>query len=233
MRAFLKRIGISRSPTNEPYIEPSTRYPYGDYWSPETEDEAMRLIIEPYMSWEKFEESGRQGAEQIKQLLPDRESAILDFGCGIGRILKYLTDYRQLYGVDVSSRMLAMARERIPADNLDLIHITGCTLPLEDESVDLVYSFWVLQHIDREDVAKLVKEFYRILKPGGLCYLQFPGYGDGEMGRDTRPWTQQGIRELLEDFHLVSFKQENSLVLWVDMYVLVQKEKTGAKVQNR
>ena len=150
-------------------LDINTKYPYEEYWTPEDEDEAMKMIIEPYMSWEEFEASGKRGALQIKQLLPDTDSAVLDFGCGIGRVLRYLMDYKKLYGVDVSRNMLAMARRRLPFDNLELIHITDCTLPLDDESVDLVYSFLTLQHIDREDVVTLVREFHRILKAGGFC----------------------------------------------------------------
>ena len=95
-------------------------------------------------------------------------------------MLKYLTEHKQVYGVDISRKMLKLARRRLPANNVKLICITDCTIPIEDESVDLVYSFLTLQHIDRADVVKLVGEFHRILKAGGYCYLQFPFYGDGE-----------------------------------------------------
>lgn len=224
-------IGLSKLLRSRLHRGLSARYCYEEYWLPNDEDEAMKMIIEPYVSWEEFEESGRENAQRIREILPDTAATILDFGCGIGRVLRYLVEYKKLYGVDISRKMLEMARSRLPADNVVLKHVTECAIPLENESVDLVYSLLTLQHIDRADVTKIVGEFHRILKAGGYCYLQFPSYGDGEIGRDTRPWTEQGVRELLRDFSEAYLaKSESSTTTWVNLYVLAQKDEASVEV---
>ena len=182
-------------------------YDYQVYWTPATEAEARALIIDPYPSDEAFEASGQADAARIKDLAPSRDSTLLEFGCGVGRVMRYLTEYRRVYGVDVSEQMLAFARRRVPGGNVDFLRVEGLRLPLPQASIDFLYSLFVLQHIDRKDVRDLIREFRRVVRPGGLLYLQFPEEGDGEEGRMTRPYTLDDVRELLRGFHLVSLER--------------------------
>ena len=64
-------------------------------------------------------------AERIQVLVPDKSSTLLDYGCGMGRITKYLTGYSQVYGVDVSQRMLSLARQRIPDSHVTFLKTEG------------------------------------------------------------------------------------------------------------
>jgi len=49
-------------------------------------------------------------------------------------------------------------------------------LPYEDNSVDLIYASHVLEYFDREDVIGVLKEWRRVLKPGGKLYLSVPDF---------------------------------------------------------
>ena len=49
-----------------------------------------------------------------------------------------------------------------------LINANGTLESLQDESFQLVYSCNVLEHLDRETAPKLIQDFYRVLKPGGV-----------------------------------------------------------------
>ena len=193
--AALKRVAAV-------YQGKAPEWDYEQYWSPATEQEARDLVIEPYSSEEVFETLGRADGERIKAMVPDQESVLLEFGCGVGRIITYLTGYRKIYGLDVSSRMLAFARERVPDANVEFRKVDGLKLPMEDASVDFLFSILVLQHIDRKDVPHLLTEFHRIVRKGGLLYLQFPEEGDGEEDRHTRPYTEEQVRLMLRDFSI-------------------------------
>lgn len=95
-------------------------------------------------------------AERIPALVPDRSSILLDYGCGIGRITKYLTGYSRVYGVDVSQRTLNLARQRIPDWHLTFLKTEGRRIPVPENSVDFLYSLLALQHLDCGDVRRVV-----------------------------------------------------------------------------
>lgn len=124
---------------------------------------------------EEFEESGRHDAEQLGRFIA-QDSRVLDLGCGIGRVMLYLAPRcAELYGGDVSNRMLRRARERLrDVPNAHLLRVSGRDLrPLPDDYFDFAYSVQVFHHLEREDVMRYFAELMRVLKPDGRAYLQF------------------------------------------------------------
>ena len=58
-------------------------------------------------------------------------------------------------------------------------------LPYENESFSFVFSHHTIHHMPKIEVKKTVKEMIRVLKPGGLIFVNFPSidcasYGQGE-----------------------------------------------------
>ena len=127
-----------------------------------------------------FDERGRAFAERLRPLLPPG-ALVLDIGCGMGRVEKWLAPIcAEAHGIDVSNRMLRFARERCAGLSNVHFHLgTGRDLQgLADASFDLVFSVFVLQHMEREDVMRYLAEIRRVLRPGGRFYLQFPSILD-------------------------------------------------------
>lgn len=126
---------------------------------------------------EEFERSGRGDADLVARFLKGGE-AVLDIGCGIGRIEKYLAPrVREMWAVDVSGRMIARARERLAAlPNVHLREVGNSEFlsSFEPARFDLVFSFLVLQHLAREDAFLYLRDALRVLKPGGTLVTQFP-----------------------------------------------------------
>jgi len=117
-----------------------------------------------------------KSAEELA--LPHQRKAALDFGCGVGRMARSLASHFESYtGVDISEPMIARAREW----NLDcpqcrfILNATGDLRVFESASFDLIYSRFVLQHLpSRALVESYLRDFIRILKPGGLLVFQLP-----------------------------------------------------------
>jgi ubiquinone/menaquinone biosynthesis C-methylase UbiE len=102
-----------------------------------------------------------------------RVEKILDFGAGLGRNYKFLTSFADQYvGVDISKGMLDEARKKAKRLNDEFILIADNHLPMNDNNVDIIFAFWVLQHIcDDIYLTELIREFYRITKKGGYVVI--------------------------------------------------------------
>lgn len=148
---------------------------YGNFWRPPDVSRAMLAIFNGD-DVELFEQTGRQQAEVLAPLLPS-DAVVVDVGCGIGRVAKYLAPRCELlWAVDVSKEMLTMAAERLAdVPNVRFARCADTRIPdIADASVDFVYSVLVLQHLEREDAFLMLREIHRILKPGGATYVTFP-----------------------------------------------------------
>lgn len=101
-----------------------------------------------------------------------RDANILDYGCGQGRLTGELIElgYTRVIGADSSPEMIKHAAEGNPA--AAFIATDGRRVPAADGSFDAVLLFAVLTCIASDDDQKnLLREFKRILRPGGLLVI--------------------------------------------------------------
>jgi ubiquinone/menaquinone biosynthesis C-methylase UbiE len=109
---------------------------------------------------------------RIHRHLPTR--VICEIAPGYGRWSKFLLDSCQTYwGVDIVDRCVQACLDRFKAyKNARFFVGDGATLqPIEDHSVDLVFSFDSLVHCDAETMGSYVPEIIRTLKPQGRAFI--------------------------------------------------------------
>ena len=190
---------------------------YGRYWSAQAVNErsAMKAIL---TDLEREEDFGRRGQEFAERLRPHIRpgDVVLDLGCGIGRVEVFLASFcREVHGVDVSRRMITLARRRLKnVPNVYFHWNDGRGLgDFHDASFDFLFSVYTLMHLEREDAVRYLLEFHRVLRPGGRAYLQFPNllhdpyfgsflssvkrYRQRGVGR-VRYYTEPEVRKVLE-----------------------------------
>jgi len=135
---------------------------------------------------ESFERTGEADAAEIRRHLPPN-AAVLNIGCGVGRVEKYLAPHvREMSSVDVSGEMIARARGRLaglPTVRLREIGNDEFLRSFEANRFDLVFSYLVLQHLAREDAFAYLRDALRVLKPGGVLLVQFPNFLSPEYTR--------------------------------------------------
>jgi SAM-dependent methyltransferase len=101
--------------------------------------------------------------------IPDFGAVALDFGCGVGRLTQALARrFAQCVGVDISRQMIekAVAFNRNPHCRYT-VH-ADTPLPFADESFSFIYSNIVLQHVPARFSQQYLREFVRVLAPGGV-----------------------------------------------------------------
>jgi ubiquinone/menaquinone biosynthesis C-methylase UbiE len=114
----------------------------------------------------------------VPMLLRNPENSVaLEIGYGGGRLV-YAASYlfKKVIGVDIhqyNDFVLSLLKSR-HIGNVCLYQSDGRTLPVDDESVDFVYSFIVFVHLSSPDVLeKYLSEIFRILRPGGITSLYY------------------------------------------------------------
>jgi SAM-dependent methyltransferase len=108
---------------------------------------------------------------------------ILDAGCGTGRSLAFLARRGTVTGIDYSPIALSCCRERGLSR---LLCGSVNALPFAGESFDLVACFDVLTH-SAVDETRALREFARVLRPGGRLLLRVAAY-DWLRGRHDAEW---------------------------------------------
>lgn len=127
------------------------------------------------------------------------DCTVLEIGYGGGRILHAASHFfKAAIGVDIHGEQETVEQflTDLGRTNCRLFTTEGTTLPVVDGSIDLVYSFIVLQHLPTYDVlASYMRETSRVLKPGGVAQLYVGTFRKLRLPRRLQHWLR-GYAEL-------------------------------------
>ena len=132
-----------------------------------------------------FEEKFRGSEELIKErqkkylkfinplkILKDEVKA-LDIGCGRGEWISLLNENGfNARGIDVNESMVRLASQK--GLNAAVNDALGELKSLDENSLDIITAFQVVEHIKFDDVLELIKEAKRVLAPCGILILETP-----------------------------------------------------------
>ncbi|MGE2737453.1 class I SAM-dependent methyltransferase [Mycolicibacterium vaccae] len=98
---------------------------------------------------------------------------ILDAACGPGLYAEELTTRgAEVIGCDQSTRMVELARQRVPAGTVNIHDLARPLDWLGDRSIDRVLFALALEYLD--DRVAALREFRRVLRPDGALVLSRP-----------------------------------------------------------
>jgi ubiquinone/menaquinone biosynthesis C-methylase UbiE len=104
---------------------------------------------------------------------------VADVGCGTGHVTTYLHGLGvDVFGIDLSSRMIEMARRMQPQLRFDVGTMTA--LDIADNALAGLIAYYSIIHIPHERLPQVFAEFSRVLAPGGHALLTFQ-VGDGSL----------------------------------------------------
>lgn len=147
---------------------------FSDVWLDMTDDIYFDQSYE--FTRERFEKSGFDPVEVF------RNKVVVDAGCGSGKFSAAIARFgaAKVIGLDIGQRGLDFAKKQAGkvsyGDRLDYRFGSLLDMPLEDQSVDMVWSNGVIHHTLGYETC--LKEFHRVIKPGGTLFL----YVNGRMG---------------------------------------------------
>ncbi len=135
----------------------------------------------------------------IERRYPGRHDlTILDAGCGTGLMLQEMRHLGHAEGVDIAKEALAFCRER-GLDNVREASVLD--LPFDAGSFDVVTALDVVEHLD--DDAGALREWGRVLKPGGRVFIFVPAHRwlwslQDEISHHKRRYTAATLRAAVE-----------------------------------
>ena len=126
--------------------------------------------------------SGRDSVDAIVTMLrqngiePRALENALEFGCGVGRILRHWGEDRPryLHGTDYNPNLIAWCRRHYPFAAFSVNPLAG-PLPYETGTFDFAYAWSVFTHLDEPLCRDWMAELRRVLKPNGLLFTTFHG----------------------------------------------------------
>lgn len=102
---------------------------------------------------------------------------VLDVGCGSGNLTltarKYVGPSGSAYGIDAAPEMIDVARKKAKRSGYEAVFELGLieNIPYPEATFDVVVSRLVLHHLPDDLKRKGFREIFRVLKPGGVCFL--------------------------------------------------------------
>jgi ubiquinone/menaquinone biosynthesis C-methylase UbiE len=149
----------------------------------------------------------------------------LEIGSGVGYIMQALARYGYSHGVpadriiglDIAAPMLEKAKARVGSGPpYEFLHYDGVHVPLEDASLDFIYSVASLQHIPKEYVFNLFFEIKRLLSATGFSLfhlLNFDHISDHHRPGSTPSWEEMVRSQIKSDGRgqWMHFYSENEL----------------------
>lgn len=156
--------------------------------------------------------------KQEKQILDmmlcsRKQNMVLDLGCGTGRFLEYAR-----IGLDISKKMLAVSKLKHPVKQL--VHAPAQRMPFDNNVFDSIFSFHLFMHLRKNEIVSILKEVYRVLKPGGYFIFDIPsglrrritGYKASSSWHCAASFTLSEIKSML--FKGVTFREYYGLLFF-------------------
>jgi 2-polyprenyl-3-methyl-5-hydroxy-6-metoxy-1,4-benzoquinol methylase len=158
------------------------------------------------VSEEPFREIHRENLRKTKKYLNPGD-VVLDFGCGTGnQSIGVAGDVKEVYGIDISSKMIEIAKLKLDPDKNPNVHFTHTTLfdgRLKNESFDVILAFNILHYL--EDTQEVMRRINELLKPGGFFISSTECMGEENKKKLSRCFSL-GMLSIMSKVRMLSAK---------------------------
>jgi SAM-dependent methyltransferase len=142
----------------------------------------LRVLVTGVAGREAFLRSGRAQTNYLRAILDEvgrpmsDTQAILDFGCGCGRMTRWWQDLTatEIHGCDYNPTLVRWCQQNLTFARASATKLKP-PLPYRDGKFDFIYAFSVFTHMSVDLACEWIAEFARATKPGGLVWFSVHG----------------------------------------------------------
>lgn len=154
----------------------------------------------------------RPVVSRLQKNIDVKNLTVLDLGCGFGALAKALLEKdANVIAADIDNKSLRIAKTFLPKNKkIKIIKVNNDKLPFGNNYFDVVFLFDVIEHV--KNPSTTISECKRILKPGGILYVEFTPYYSivGHHLYDYAKWPihilpKKFIKKIVYSKHLDSF----------------------------
>jgi SAM-dependent methyltransferase len=147
----------------------------------------LRFRVHGFTDRESFLQVGKNCANDLKSALQrigidfDSFTDILDFGCGCGRVVRFLhnpSEPQRFSGSDIDPESIEWCQRNLPFAVFK-VNEHKPPLPFGEKQFDFIYAISVFTHLDEENQFAWLNELKRVARPGAIiiatthgCYTQ-------------------------------------------------------------
>ncbi len=114
---------------------------------------------------DKYDAGGDPSIGIVMDEIGDKFNSVLEVGAGTGRLIGALSNKFtkvDCYSMDISLELAKYVSEKYPHVQIVCSEITN--IPFYSKSIDLVYTYQVLQHVEPDEIYRALKELCRVAK---------------------------------------------------------------------
>ncbi len=130
---------------------------------------------------------------------------ILDCGAGGSdpKLAFFHENGFESYGIDISEDQITEAENYCKEHNVKLNIIKGDmrNIPFDSKYFGYVYSYLSMVHLSKNQTSQAINEIYRVLVPGGLCYLNFLSKDDKWYDKNEETKSKEIFSDNEESIH--------------------------------
>ena len=134
------------------------------FWLAKSKKKRWREYILPGRNDKDFHDEGLQQAKFLEEYYFPND-IVLEYGCGIGRILKHIKARRKI-GLDIVPKFISIAKQDLNSEYYLIDEFK--------ETADFIYSISVIQHNVKEEREIMMKNIFNLLRTGGSALINFP-----------------------------------------------------------
>ena len=134
----------------------------------------LTSLYDPVLRWTMREDTFKR--HLVKQAHIEEGHRVLDLGCGTATLTLFIKQTHpeaEVIGLDGDQQVLEIARTKVAEAglNIKLDHELAFDTSYADNTFDRVLSSLLFHHLTRENKSKVLKEVFRILRPGGELHI--------------------------------------------------------------